>query len=72
MDRARPPAIPRDINRQGSSMDGGNISSPARDEFDDRKELYKERRDAFRENPAAMAELAKWKAQDNDCNYTIL
>ncbi len=43
-------------------MGGGNISSPARDEFDDRKELH-----AFRKNPAVMTELAQWKARNNDC-----
>ena len=42
------------------------------DDFDNRKELYKKRRDEFRNNPDALEELAQWKMQNHDYEYKIL
>lgn len=42
------------------------------DEFDNRREFYIERRDAFRKCKRAMVELAQWKNQNNDYEYIIL
>ena len=36
------------------------------------KSLYIAKRDAFRNNPNAMKELAKWKGHDDDFDYPIL
>lgn len=44
----------------------------ASDNFNDRIAFYKQRRDEFRNNPTAMAELAKWKNHGNDCEYAVL
>lgn len=53
-------------------MDCGDRWSGVQDEFDNRKEFYKERRDAFRKCKRAMVELGQWKAQNNDYEYTIM
>ena len=53
-------------------MDCWDRWSGVRDEFDNRKAFYKERRDAFRKCKRAMVELAQWKAQNNDYEYTIM
>lgn len=53
-------------------MDCGDVRSDVLDEFDNRKEFYKDRRDAFRKCKRAMVELAQWKAQNNEYEYTIL
>lgn len=53
-------------------MDCGDLRSGVLDEFDNRKEFYKERRDVFRKCKRAMVELAQWKAQNNEYEYTIL
>lgn len=42
------------------------------DEFDNRRDFYLERRDAFRKCKQAMVELAQWKAQNNHYEYIIL
>lgn len=40
--------------------------------FQKRKELYRERRDAFRCDPKAMEELREWKAKNDDYDYVKL
>ena len=40
--------------------------------FQDRKELYRKRRDAFRSDPHAMEELRQWKQKNNDFVYKKL
>ena len=40
--------------------------------FQDRKDLYRKRRDAFRSDPQAMEELRQWKVKNNDFNYKKL
>ena len=40
--------------------------------FNDRKRLYRQRRDSFRDNEAALAELQQWKAKNSDCDYKRL
>ena len=40
--------------------------------FHDRKELYRKRRDAFRNDPQAMEELKQWKRKNNDLDYKKL
>lgn len=42
------------------------------DDFDNRKKLYKKRRDDFRNNPDALEELAQWKMQNHDYEYKLL
>lgn len=42
------------------------------DDFENRNELYRKRRDDFRDNPAALAELVQWKAQNNGYTYKVL
>lgn len=44
----------------------------ASDNFSDRIAFYKQKRDEFRNDPTAMAELAKWKNHVNDCEYSVL
>lgn len=44
----------------------------AMDDFDNRQDLYRRRRDEFRKSTAAMTDLAEWKAQNNDHEYTVL
>ena len=44
----------------------------AMDDFDNRKDLYRQRRDEFRKSATAMRDLAEWKAQNNDHEYTVL
>lgn len=48
------------------------LKTMASDKSYDRIAFYKQKRDEFRNNPTAMAELAKWKNHDNDCEYTVL
>lgn len=52
--------------------DTAALKSMASDNFCDRIAFYKQKRDEFRNNPTAMAELAKWKNHCNDCDYTVL
>ena len=40
--------------------------------FQDRKDLYRKRRDAFRSDPQAMDELRQWKQKNNDFVYKKL
>ena len=40
--------------------------------FQDRKDLYRKRRDAFRNDPQAMEELKQWKQKNNDLDYKKL
>ncbi len=40
--------------------------------FQARKDLYRKRRDDFRNNREAMEELEEWKAMKNDCDYPEL
>ena len=40
--------------------------------FQDRKDLYRKRRDAFRSDPQAMEELRQWKQKNNDFDYKKL
>ena len=40
--------------------------------FQDRKDLYRKRRDAFRSDPQAMEELRQWKQKNNDLDYKKL
>ena len=40
--------------------------------FQDRKDLYRKRRDAFRNDPQAMEELKQWKRKNNDLDYKKL
>ena len=40
--------------------------------FQDRKDLYRKRRDAFRNDPQAMEELKQWKRKNNDLEYKKL
>ena len=40
--------------------------------FQERKDLYRKQRDAFRSNPRAMKELTQWKAKNNDYDYVEL
>lgn len=47
-------------------------SDRVHDDFDDRELLYRTRRDDFRNNRAAMNELAHWKAFDNKLEYKFL
>lgn len=42
------------------------------DDFDNRENLYRTRRDDFRNNTSAMNELAHWKAFDNNLEYKFL
>lgn len=42
------------------------------DNFDDRTELYRRRRDDFRSNTDALKELAQWKQQNHSYNYKLL
>ncbi len=42
------------------------------EDFDNREDLYRKRRDAFRNNEIAMCELAHWKAHDNKIEYKYL
>lgn len=48
------------------------LKTMASDKFYDRIAFYRQKRDEFRNNPTAMAELAKWKNHDNDYKYTVL
>lgn len=41
-------------------------------DFDDRKELYRMKRDEFRSNPEALIELAQWKAHNHNYEYKLL
>jgi len=41
-------------------------------QFQARKDLYRKRRDDFRNNSEAMEELQDWKAMKNDCEYAEL
>ena len=38
----------------------------------ERKDLYREKRDEFRSNARAMEELTQWKAKNNDFDYVKL
>ena len=40
--------------------------------FQDRKDLYRKRRDAFRSDPQAMEELTQWKKKNNYLDYKKL
>lgn len=40
--------------------------------FQDRKDLYRRKRDEFRSNSQAMEELRQWKAGNNDYDYVEL
>ena len=40
--------------------------------FQDRKDLYRKRRDAFRSDPQAMEELRQWKQKNNNLDYKKL
>jgi len=40
--------------------------------FQDRKEMYRERRNRFRNHPRAMEELEAWKSRDGEFDYTVL
>ena len=40
--------------------------------FQDRKDLYRKQRDAFRNNSRAMEELTQWKVKNNDYDYVEL
>ena len=40
--------------------------------FQDRKDLYRKRRDAFRSDPQALEELKQWKRKNNDLDYKKL
>lgn len=40
--------------------------------FQERKDLYRKRRDDFRSNPQAMKELREWKAKNDDYDYVEL
>ena len=40
--------------------------------FQKRKDLYRKRRDEFRNDPEAMAELKEWKALNDDVDYKKL
>ena len=40
--------------------------------FQERKDLYRTKRDAFRKNPRAMEELREWKARNDDYDYLEL
>jgi hypothetical protein len=42
------------------------------EDFDNREDLYRTRRDAFRNNEIAMCELAHWKAHDDKIEYKCL
>lgn len=42
------------------------------DDFNNREDLYRTRRDEFRDNDIAMNELAHWKACDNKMEYKYL
>lgn len=42
------------------------------DDFENREELYRARRDDFRNNEIAMNELEHWKAQDDKMEYKFL
>lgn len=42
------------------------------DDFNNREDLYRTRRDDFRDNKIAMNELAHWKAFDNQMDYKFL
>lgn len=42
------------------------------DDFDDRNELYRMKRDEFRGNPEALKELAQWKAHNHNYEYKLL
>ena len=41
-------------------------------DFNNRENLYRTRRDEFRDNDVAMNELAHWKAYDNIMEYKVL
>lgn len=54
-------------------FDKSTSAEPVTDvNFDNHRNLYRERRDRFRNNPVAMRELAEWKAQNNSYEYTIM
>ena len=54
-------------------FDKSTSAEPVADaNFDNHRNLYRERRDRFRNNPVAMRELAEWKAQNNSYEYTIM
>ena len=40
--------------------------------FQERKDLYRKRRDGFRSNSKAMEELREWKAGNDDYDYVEL
>lgn len=40
--------------------------------FRERKELYRRRRDEFRENERAVMELGEWKGKNDDFDYIQL
>ena len=42
------------------------------DDFDNRENLYRTRRDDFRNNASATNELAHWKAFDSKIEYKVL
>ena len=42
------------------------------EDFQARKDLYREKRDRFRNSPKAIAELRQWKACNADYNYQEL
>ena len=42
------------------------------DNFDDQENLYRTRRDEFRNNEVAINELAHWKARDDKMEYKFL
>lgn len=42
------------------------------DDFDNRKDLYKTRRDEFRNNSDALEELVQWKIPNHDYDYKLL
>ena len=48
------------------------MGDDGRQDINDRKALYRKRRDAFRNDPEAMDELKHWKEKDNDFDYKKL
>lgn len=55
-----------DITNCEDSADRGH------DDFNNREDLYRTRRDDFRKNQIAMNELVHWKACDNNMEYKYL
>ena len=58
-----------EMSERRSHEDSGD---DGHDDFDNREDLYRTRRNEFRRNEIAMTELAHWKARDDEMEYEFM